>query len=107
MTLKKRRKLVPLIPLPQYTAMLAVSRAQVTNLRNRDPDFPPLVLLGVNRYAVRLDDAERYQQIREERAKQPRPLPTGLDPKRAAAASAIVRRRNAAARRAAQTPIAD
>jgi hypothetical protein len=100
----KRSKLVPVIPLPQYWKLLAVSLSQGKKFLN-DPEFPRdgLVKIGANRLGIREDSAADFQLVLQRRAHEPRSVSVNLsNPKAAAAKSVEVRRAKAKARRVAR-----
>ncbi len=61
-------KFSPIHPLPKFYKLMGWSRSTGERRRRTDPDFPPLIEIGINRQGVREADAAKYQDRLRKRA---------------------------------------
>lgn len=94
-------KFSPIHPLRKFYKLMGWSRSTGERRRRTDPDFPPLIQIGVIRHGVREADAAKYQVILQKRAElAPRNKANPFDVERARAAARIsATRRTAAAKK--------
>jgi hypothetical protein len=91
-------KFSPIHPLRKFYKLMGWSRSTGERRRRTDPDFPPLIQIGVIRHGVREADAAKYQVILQKRAElAPRNKANPFDVERARAAARISATRRTAA----------